>query len=279
MTTPAPFTAALVQMTSGRVLDANLDTIERAVTDAANQGAALVCLPEVCTRMEMDREHLFAQLRDTDDDATVDRLRDMARRSGIWLSVGSHVAKRVVDGETKAANRSLLIGPDGGIAATYDKIHLFDVDLDGGESYRESNTYAGGERAVLVQTPLGGIGLTVCYDLRFPVLYRDLAMAGADILLIPSAFTRPTGQAHWETLLRARAIETGCFVLAAAQCGDHECGRKTWGHALAVDPWGEVLADAGTGPTTEFVQIDLARVTEARGRIPSLHNARRYAAP
>jgi predicted amidohydrolase len=275
----APFTAALVQMTSGRDTADNLAVIERRVSAAAADGAALVCLPEVCTLMETDRAALLPQLRETDDDPAVERLRALAAQAGVWLAVGSHVAKRIVDGETKAANRSLLIAPDGALAAAYDKIHLFDVSLDGGETYRESKTYAAGERAVIAETPLGRIGLTVCYDLRFPGLYRDLALAGADIVLVPSAFTRPTGAAHWEVLLRARAVETGCFVLAAAQCGDHACGRKTWGHGLAVDPWGEVLADCGEQPGTALVEIDPARVADARRRIPSLAHARAYAAP
>jgi len=203
--------------------------------------------------------------------------RALAGELGIWLHAGSLVLRSEED--ERFVNRGLLIGPDGGIRARYDKIHMFDVDLDGGESYRESSGFRPGERAVLAQTPWGGYGLTICYDLRFPHLYRLLAQAGARILAVPSAFTRQTGAAHWHTLLRSRAIETGCFVLAAAQCGDHEDGRQTYGHALAVSPWGEVLADAGETPGVVVVDLDLAAVEAARGKVPSLFHDRTIAPP
>jgi len=276
----ASFHAALVQMTSSRSLTENLSTIETSVRTAADAGAALVCLPETCTLMEPDRDRLFAALKPTDSDPTVGALCDLAKSCHVWLSVGSHVALTMTeDAAPKAANRSLLIDPDGHIHATYDKIHLFDVDLDGGETYRESINYKGGKRAVVAATPFGTIGMTVCYDLRFPGLYHDLAMMGADILLVPSAFTRPTGEAHWETLLRARAIETGCYVLAAAQCGEHEGGRKTWGHSLIVDPWGQVLADGGEKTGLVYADLNLANVAAARLRIPSLRHGRSYEKP
>lgn len=275
----APFTAALVQMTSGPSVDENLAVIETQVRAAADSGAALVCLPETCTRMQPDRAKLLAEVRPADDDPAVSALCTLAESCGVWLAVGSHAALAEDTDPPRAANRSLLFSPAGDVAAQYDKIHLFDVALDTGETHRESDTYAGGARAVLAQTPLGRVGLTVCYDLRFPALYQDLARAGADIILVPAAFTRPTGEAHWETLLRARAIETGCYVLAAAQCGEHPGGRKTWGHSLAADPWGRVLADGGETPGVTLAAIGPAASAAARRQIPNLQNARAYEGP
>jgi len=195
---------------------------------------------------------------------------------GVWLLIGS-LAIKVSD--TKTANRSFLIDPKGGIAAQYDKIHLFDVDLPSGETYRESNTVAGGNRAILAETSWGRLGMTICYDLRFPHLYRALAKAGAFLLTVPSAFTETTGKAHWHTLLRARAIENGAFVVAPAQGGTHANGRKTYGHSLIVAPWGEVLAEAGTDPCVIVAEIDSARVTDARTRVPSLKHDRDFDGP
>jgi predicted amidohydrolase len=228
------------------------------------------------------RARLAATLRPEAEDPTLAALRDEAARAGIWLLIGSlGVQTGAADG--RLANRSLLVGPDGGIAARYDKIHMFDVNVSETEVYRESAAYRPGGRAVLARTPLAAIGLTVCYDLRFPHLYRRLAQAGAEILTVPAAFNHITGAAHWEVLLRARAIETGCFVLAPAQCGFHAeragRGRRTHGHSLAVAPWGEVLADGGSEPGVTHVTLDLGEVARARGRVPSLEHDRPIEGP
>jgi predicted amidohydrolase len=199
--------------------------------------------------------------------------RALARELGLWLHVGSLA---VLSEDGRIANRTFLIGPTGEVTAKYDKIHMFDVDLAGGESYRESNTYQPGEQAVVADLPWGRAGLTICYDVRFPALYNHLAGAGADFIGVPSAFTRKTGRAHWHVLLRARAIETGCWVFAAAQCGDHAAGRQTYGHSLIVDPWGEIVVEADDMPGIIIADIDPARVVEARGSVPSLTNARDY---
>jgi predicted amidohydrolase len=226
--------------------------------------------------MAMGRKNTFARAQPEDANEVLAAMRDLARDRARWLLIGSIFVRT---GEDSVANRSYLLAPDGGVAATYDKIHMFDVDLEGGESYRESNVFAPGDAAVAADTPCGRLGLTVCYDVRFPALYRALAKSGAEVLTVPAAFTRKTGQAHWHVLLRARAIETGCWVLAPAQCGDHEDGRETYGHALIVDPWGEVVADAGETPGVIMAEIDTARVAKARGMIPSLWNDRPFAAP
>jgi deaminated glutathione amidase len=217
------------------------------------------------------------------DDPTLAGLRATAADLGIWLAIGS-LALKTGDADGRFANRSVLINATGGIVARYDKIHMFDVDLGGPESYRESAAFRPGDRAVVADTPLGRIGLTVCYDLRFPHLHRALAQAGADLILQPAAFTVPTGRAHWQVLLRARAIETGCFVLAAAQTGSHPRSvegpeRQTWGHSLAIGPWGEVLADAGTAPGVTFVDLDMAQVAAARAKVPSLRHDRAFTGP
>ena len=208
-----------------------------------------------------------------DNDPTLATLREVARKLAIYIHIGSLAIKASPE---KAVNRSFLIDRKGDIAARYDKIHMFDVDLAGGESYRESNTYRAGELAVVADLPWGRLGLTVCYDLRFPALYRALAEAGASFFAIPSAFTRQTGEAHWHVLLRARAIENGCFVFAAAQGGKHESGRETFGHSLIIDPWGRILAEGGTEPGVVMAEIDPAEVAAARARIPSLHHGRRF---
>jgi predicted amidohydrolase len=223
--------------------------------------------------MEVGRERLMAAIVDEESDTGLATLRELARKLGLWLHVGSFAVRVSAD---KAANRSFLIDPKGDIVARYDKIHMFDVDLAGGESYRESRNFRSGELAVVSDLPWGRIGLTVCYDLRFPALYRALAEAGASLLAIPSAFTRQTGEAHWHVLIRARAIENGCFVLAAAQGGTHENGRETFGHSLVVDPWGRVVAEGGLEPGVIFAEVDPAEVTAARARIPSLQHGRRF---
>ena len=259
--------AGLVQMRSGRDMARNCSDAAELIREAACSGADFVSTPEMTNILEPDRPRLRALARPEAEDGSVRRFSALAAELRIWLNIGSLALK----GEReKLVNRSFLFAPDGTVAARYDKIHLFDVDLPNGETLRESHAYAGGTTAVLVETPLGPIGLTICYDMRFPYLYRTLAKAGAKLFTVPSAFTVPTGKAHWHVLLRARAIETGSFVLAAAQGGTHESGRETYGHSLIVSPWGEVLAEAGTEPGVVMAAIDLAAVDEARTRIPAL---------
>jgi predicted amidohydrolase len=219
------------------------------------------------------REQLFAVIAEEESDNALATLRELARQFGFYIHIGS-LAIRI--SHDRAANRSFLVDPKGDIAARYDKIHMFDVDLAGGESYRESRNYRPGDSAVLADLPWGRLGLTICYDLRFPALYRALAEAGATMLSIPSAFTKQTGDAHWHVLVRARAIENGCFVFAAAQGGKHENGRDTYGHSLIVDPWGRIIAEGGTEPGVVMARIDPAEVTKARARIPSLQHGRRF---
>jgi deaminated glutathione amidase len=263
----------LVQMCTGRSVEKNLQDASALVRDAAGQGATYVQTPEITTLMEMDRERLFATIRPQAADPSIPRFADLARELGIWLHIGS---LPILLAAGRIANRSLLFSPQGAIAASFDKIHMFDVELPGGESYRESKNYQPGNTGVVADLPWGRLGLTVCYDLRFPHLYRALAKAGADVLAIPSAFTRKTGEAHWHVLLRARAIENGCFVLAAAQAGRHESGRETYGHSLIVNPWGEILAEAGVDPGVIVADIALGEVTAARQRIPSLQHDRPF---
>ena len=273
--------AALVQLCSGDDPDANLPVTERLIREAATGGATLVATPEVTNMVSASRARQDAQLRLEQDDETLARLRAVAAELGIWLVIGS-LALKTGDADGRFANRSFLIGPDGAVVARYDKIHMFDVALAGGETYRESAGFRPGDRAVVATAGPARIGLSVCYDMRFPRLYRDLAQAGAQILTIPAAFTVPTGRAHWHTLLRARAIETGCFVLAPAQSGAHPAAegkpRRTFGHSLAVAPWGEVLADAGDDIGVTLVDLDLAEVARARAMVPSLDHDRPYAA-
>jgi predicted amidohydrolase len=259
--------AALIQLRSGTDMARNAAEASALIREAAGQGASFVATPEMTNILEPDRPRLRSLARPEREDASVAAFSVLAQELGLWLSIGSLALQG--PGE-KLVNRSLLFTPDGGIAARYDKIHLFDVDLPTGESLRESHAYDGGAEAVLVETPLGAIGLTICYDMRFPHLYRALAKAGAKLFTVPSAFTVPTGRAHWHVLLRARAIETGSFILAAAQGGRHESGRETYGHSLIVSPWGEVLAEAGTEPGIVIADIDLAQADLARARIPAL---------
>lgn len=269
----ARFTAACVQMRSGRDPGANRDAAVAGVREAAARGAAYVQTPEMTSLVERNRERLFAHVTTEDRDATLAALRDAARETGTVVQVGS-IAVRVGD---KIANRAYLIDAGGAIVAAYDKLHLFDVDLPSGERWRESATYTGGARAVIAETPLAAIGLTICYDIRFPGLYRALAEAGAEVLTAPACFTRQTGAAHWHVLQRARAIESGAFMISAAQGGVHEDGRETFGHSMIVDPWGRVLADAGhDGPGIILAEIDLAQVADARARIPSLRHGRAF---
>ncbi|SEN23570.1 carbon-nitrogen hydrolase family protein [Palleronia pelagia] len=274
--------AALIQLTSSDDPAANLPVTRGLVARAATDGAEFVTTPEVTNCVSADRAHQQRVLTTEEDDPTLAALREDAARLGVWLHIGSlGIASGDADG--RLANRGFLIGPDGGIAARYDKIHMFDVQVSETETYRESAGYRPGDRAVLAQTPLAAFGLTICYDLRFPQLHRALGQAGAEVLLVPAAFSPLTGQAHWEVLLRARAIETGCFVLAAAQTGQHTASagraRRTHGHSLAVAPWGEVIADAGTAPGVTMVDLDLGQVAEARGKVPSLTHDRPFDAP
>jgi predicted amidohydrolase len=267
------FKAAMIQMRAGLTVGANIDAAARMIGEAKAAGADYVQTPEMTNIMEVKRERLFSTIVAEEQDTSLATFRELARKLGIYVHVGSLAIKV---GPERAANRAFLIDPRGEIAARYDKIHMFDVDLSGGESYRESRTYRAGELAVLSDLPWGRLGITICYDLRFPALYRALAEAGATMLAIPSAFTKQTGEAHWHVLNRARAIENGCFVFAAAQGGKHENGRETFGHSLIVDPWGRILAEGGTEPGVVVAEIDMSEVTKARARIPSLEHGRRF---
>jgi len=267
------FRIGLVQMRSGVDPAANLATALAAIEEAARAGAAYVLTPEMTNIMEVKRERLFAAITAEESDPTLAALREAARKHSIYIHIGSLAVKVLPD---KAANRSFLIDRHGEVIARYDKIHMFDVDLANGESYRESRSYRAGELAVVADLPWGRLGVTVCYDLRFPALYRALAEAGASFFSIPAAFTKQTGEAHWHVLMRARAIENGCFVFAAAQGGKHENGRETFGHSLVVDPWGQVLAEGGTEPGVILADVDPAEVAAARSRIPSLLHGRRF---
>ena len=270
------FTAACVQITSGRDPAANLAAASVLVREARSAGASLIATPEVSNMMGLRRRELAALARPEAEDPSVAGYRALAAETGAWLLAGSLILRGAGD---KLVNRSLLIDPQGGIAARYDKIHMFDVEIPDGQSYRESRAYQAGARAVTAALPWGRLGMTVCYDMRFPYLYRTLAKAGADFLSIPSAFTRFTGEAHWHVLLRARAIETGCFVIAPAQCGEHPGGRETYGHSLIVAPWGEVLGVGGTAPGITLAEIDPAEAAKARAMIPALDHDRDFAAP
>lgn len=266
------FKVACLQVNAGRDIAPNLETALSMIREAAGQGAQMVLMPENVTMMEWGRKNVLAKALPEDDHPAIPAFRDAARDTGLWLHGGS-LAIALSNG--KVANRTYVFGPDGEIVARYDKIHMFDVDLGNGEVYRESSTFQPGGQAVVVDTPWGGLGLSICYDLRFPHLYRQLAKAGARFLTVPSAFTRPTGRAHWHVLLRARAIETGCWVFAPAQTGEHE-GRETYGHALIVAPWGEVVADAGEEPGILYAEVDTAAVDKARGKVPSLTHDRPF---
>jgi deaminated glutathione amidase len=267
------FRAALVQMCSGRDVSKNVKDAVALVREAAAAGAHYIQTPEMTTLMEADREQLRAMVQTEARSDALAAFTDTARDLKTWLHIGSMAVAR---DDGKIANRSYLIAPDGKIAARYDKIHMFDVDLGNGEPYRESESYAAGSEAVIAELPWGGLGLTICYDLRFPALHRALAKGGAKFLAAPAAFTRITGTAHWHTLLRARAIEAQSFVFAAAQGGRHENGRETFGHSLIISPWGEILAEAGTVPGVIAAEIDLAVLDDVRRRVPSLTHDRAF---
>ncbi len=278
------FTAACIQFTAARDHEPNILAVSELVRRARKDGADFVLTPENTGLIEPIGKLRREKARDEASHPVLAALRELARETGAWLLIGSlavDISREpgIPAGERRLANRSYLIDAAGRIVARYDKIHMFDVDLAGGESYRESNAFRPGERAVVAETPWGVLGMTVCYDLRFPQLYRSLAKAGADFLAIPSSFTVPTGRAHWHTLMRARAIENGCFVLAPAQWGEHAERRRTYGHSLIVDPWGEVLADAGDGIEIVSAPVDPARIAECRGMVPSLGHDRPFAMP
>ncbi len=272
----ARFTVACVQTNSTPDMTASVEAASALVREARGAGADFIALPENVGLMEPKADAVRAHARPVDDHPALEAFRGLARDIDAWLLVGS-LPVQSADG--RVANCSLLVDPAGSVVQRYDKIHMFDVDLPSGERYRESKTYQPGEAARLAETPWGVLGMTVCYDLRFPQLYRDLAQAGARYLSVPSAFTKVTGEAHWHVLLRARAIESGCFVFAPAQCGVHYGNRRTFGHSLIIDPWGEVLADGGEEVGFITAEIDPARVDEARAMIPSLRHDRPFSAP
>ncbi|MCB1389581.1 MAG: carbon-nitrogen hydrolase family protein [Rhodobacteraceae bacterium] len=275
--------AGLCQLSVGDLPDANVPMVRDAVRAAVRGGAGFVLTPECTNCLSADRKHQHLVLTEEADDPVLAMLRDEAARAGIWLLAGSLILKTGDSDDARFANRSILVGPDGGIVARYDKIHLFDVQVTETETYRESAGIRPGTRAVVARTPFATLGMTVCYDVRFPHLYRSLAQAGAQVLTVPAAFSPVTGAAHWETLLRARAIETGSYVLAPAQTGRHPqtTGRQrsTYGHALAIAPWGEPIADADTEPGVIFADLDMGAVDHARARVPSLSHDRPFDPP
>ncbi len=270
---------ALLQINGARDPAANIETLLPMIAEAAAGGAQLVCTPEVSDMVEPKGDLNVQKAQTEADHGVLAALRAAARDARVWLAIGSVLVRHEEGGEAPLANRSFLVDDQGEIRARYDKIHMFDVEVGDGQTYRESARIRPGGRAVVADTPWARLGLTVCYDVRFPYLYRALAKAGAEVLLVPAAFTAKTGSAHWHTLLRARAIETGCFVVAAAQTGTHAEGRQTYGHALVIDPWGEVLSDAGTDPGITRVRLPLDRVREIRQAVPSLGNDRPFAPP
>ena len=269
---------ALYQAQTGIDPAANAADLTQAVAAAAEGGAAMLFTPEMSGLLDQDRERAKVHLSSEANDPVLAAVREAAAKRGVWIHIGS-LALTGAREDGKLVNRAFIIDPAGEVRARYDKIHLFDVDLPTGESWRESASYAPGEQAVIADTPAGALGLSICYDLRFPDLYRALTGAGATILAIPAAFTVPTGEAHWHVLLRARAIEAGAFVVAAAQVGLHEDGRRTYGHSLVVDPWGKVLLDMESEPGLGFMEIDPAQVDEVRGRLPAIRHRRPIAEP
>lgn len=271
--TGAPFTAAMVQMRTAMRPETSLAEGIKLIREAKAKGADYVQTPEVSNIIQQNRKALFEILASEEDDLSLKAYRELAAELKIYLHIGSLALRATPD---RAVNRSFLIAPTGDILARYDKIHMFDITLEGGESYRESANYQPGEAAVISDLPWGRIGLTICYDVRFPALYRALAEAGASFITVPSAFTVKTGEAHWHTLLRARAIENGCFIFAAAQAGKHESGRETYGHSLIIDPWGEILAEGGVETGVVLAKIDPAKVKSVRNNIPSLQHGRRF---
>jgi predicted amidohydrolase len=278
------FTACCIQFTSARDYEPNIRVVSELVRRARDGGADFVLTPENTGLTEPIGKLRREKARDEANHPVLAALREVARETGVWLLIGSLAVDlsrepETAENERRLANRSYLVDPNGAVVARYDKIHMFDVDLAGGESYRESNAFRPGGQTVLAEMPWGVLGMTVCYDLRFPHLYRTLAQAGADFLAIPSAFTVPTGKAHWHVLMRARAIENGCCVFAPAQWGEHAEGRRTYGHSLIVDPWGEVLADAGEGVAIVSARIELDAIAKARRMVPSLQHDRVFSKP
>ncbi len=270
------FRAACIQVNAGNDLHANIETASKLARQAKASGADLILLPENVVMMEWGREKLLAKSAPAENHPAIAAFKALARETETWLHGGTlHI--QLDDG--RLANRTYMFDPSGKQVAQYDKIHMFDVDLGNGEAYRESATFRPGGAAQTVDLPWGKLGLSICYDVRFPQLYRALGKAGADFITVPAAFTRTTGKAHWHILLRARAIETGCYVLAPAQCGDHAGGRQTYGHALIVSPWGEILADAGEEPGIIMAEIDPAQVAEARRKVPALSHDREFTSP
>ena len=269
-----PFRVACLQLNSGSDLAANLVTVKKMSTEAAGSGAQLVLTPEYSLMMDGSGRVMREGALDADGGITLVELQNLAREHKIWLLIGSLTLKT---GEERIVNRSYLIAADGTVVATYDKIHMFDVTLPDGKVIRESSSYRPGEQAVVATTPWGSLGMTICYDVRFPHLYRALAQQGAQFISVPSSFQRQTGKVHWHTLLKARAIENAAYILAPAMCGEHPGNRQTYGHALIVDPWGEVLADGGEEPGIIYADIDPARVVKIRGMMPSLKHDRPYA--
>lgn len=267
---------AIVQTNTGIDARANAAALADAIATAAGEGAAMVFTPEMSGLLDRDRERAAGVVRKEGEDAVLVAVREAAARAGVWVHLGSLALRRQ---DPRMANRGFVIDDSGNIRARYDKMHLFDVDLANGERYRESATYAGGDRPVVVRTPVGRIGLSICYDMRFPDLYRALSDAGAEVLSVPAAFTRSTGEAHWHVLLRARAIEAGAWVIAAAQTGEHQDGRATYGHSLVIDPWGRVLLDMGEAPGIGYAEIDPAVTADVRARVPALRHRRVIPAP
>lgn len=268
---PKTLKTALIQLNSGPDIQGNLDASAVLIREAATRGAQLICTPENTCHMRFPAHEKLKTALPQDTHPAIPYYSALAKELGIWLLIGSLSIKVSDD---KIANRSFLFDPEGQLAASYDKIHLFDVDLPTGESHRESDNVQAGDKAVIADTPWGKVGMTICYDVRFAYLYRKLAQMGASILTVPAAFTVPTGKAHWEVLLRARAIETGSFILAPGQCGSHEGGRATYGHSLIIDPWGHILAEGGEEPGIIMADLDLSVVDKTRSAIPSLKHDR-----
>ena len=267
---------ACLQANTGNDLAANLTTVRAQLREAAANGAQWVLTPEYTLMMDGSGRVMRDNALPADGGASLTELKSMASELKVWLLIGSLTLRSGDEADTRIVNRSFLISDAGEVTATYDKIHMFDVTLPDGKVIRESSAYRPGDKAVVADTPMGKVGLTICYDLRFPQLFRTLAQAGAQIITVPSSFQRQTGKAHWHPLLQARAIENGCYIIAPAMCGEHAGNRQTFGHSLVVNPWGEVIADGGEGPGIVYAEIDLVRVTKTRGMIPSLTHDRPY---
>ncbi|OFZ92608.1 MAG: amidohydrolase [Betaproteobacteria bacterium RIFCSPLOWO2_12_FULL_62_58] len=272
----APFRLACLQLNSGNDLQANLAAVRLMTCEAAGNGAQFVLTPEYALMMDGSGRVMRERALGVDGAPALGALQSLAREHGVWFLAGSLTVRT---DEERIANRSFLISADGHVVATYDKIHMFDVTLPDGKVIRESSAYRSGDRAMVAETPWGRLGMTVCYDLRFPGLFRTLAQAGAQFITVPSSFQRQTGKVHWHTLLKARAIENECFIIAPAMCGDHSGNRQSYGHTLVIDPWGEILAEGGEAPEIVYADIDPARVEKVRGMIPSLEHDREFQPP